>query len=156
MKPLALSLVIAAVVALLLRVLAFGVYTVGGDAMSPSFHSGDRVIVSRWAYGFRTGREGWLIGYGRILPHTIVKGDIVAIDSPDPLRPGVALVRCAAVPGDTVAGLPAGGVFVLPRRADCADDDYYWMTPVAPRSTPAGAVPMRSVIGRAVGVAFKL
>lgn len=154
MKRLALSLLTACAVVALLRAFALSVYTVGGGAMEPCFHKGDRVVVSRWAYGLRTGRAGGVFGYGRIMPQPVRTGDIVAIDSPDSLRPGIALVRCAALPGDTVR-LPGGALVALPRRADCADDDCYWMTAVGPGRAPVGAVPSRRIIGKVVGTAYR-
>lgn len=91
---------------LVLRALAFTVYTVSDDALEPCFVSGDRVLVNRWSYGLRTG-GGPLFSYVRWMARPLRRGDLVAyncpIDSGERIaaRP-VFFGYCMAVPGDTV------------------------------------------------------
>ena len=78
--------IIALALALLLmlgfRAIVFTICTVEGDALSPLFCKGDRVLVNRWSYGLRVGSDDGLIGYTRIGRSSVSRGDIVAFENP--------------------------------------------------------------------------
>ncbi len=152
-----LALAAAAVAVVLFRALFFAVYTVSGPRLEPVLLEGDRVLVNRWSYGLRTGGMGSLFGYGRILADSVVRGDIVAFDSPLPQGGGVFVCRCAALPGDTVA-TPRGPLIVPGKQATCAAEDYYWMQALGPADTLDsrlfGPVPESLVLGRVCVIVF--
>ena len=91
---------------LLIRVLFFTVYTVPNSSLEPQFVRGDRILVNRCSYGFRTG-EDTQNGYSRWLRQKVGKGDITAFNFPidtldnvssNPVYAGF----CSGVPGDTI------------------------------------------------------
>ena len=92
------ALIVALILMLAFRALAFTIYTMPCEGFEPTFLQGDRVMVNRWSYGLRTGGEG-LFAYARILRRPVGRGDLVAID--DSLG-HVIICRCTAVPGDSI------------------------------------------------------
>ncbi|MGN1262441.1 MAG: signal peptidase I [Prevotella sp.] len=150
------ALAVAALIMLAFRALAFTVCTISGNGLSPEFVRGDRVLVNRWSYGLRTGKDGSLFNYGRICRSEIKRGDIVAFDSPADSLPGVFICRCKAVPGDTVA--TAGGTVIVPGLINCADGDYYWMESVSGKDSADsrlfGFVPESNIIGRVCMIVY--
>lgn len=153
------SLALAAALLLMVavRALAFTVYSVPGNALSPHFVSGDRIVVNRWSYGLRVGGEG-LVPYGRIGRQPVCRGDIVAFELPTDSLGGVFIGRCRAIPGDT---LPmADGPAVVPGRISCAKTDYYWLEAITPGSAVdlrhQGFIPEHCIIGRVMGVLYSI
>ena len=94
-----LALGVAFVVMLAFRGLVMTICTIDGDGLAPHFIAGDRVVVNRWSYGLRTGKNGGLFDYGRICRQDVSKGDCIAFE--DSLG-RVLICRCSALPGDTV------------------------------------------------------
>ena len=138
------AIVVALVVMLAFRALVMTVCTVGGDGLLPVFHNGDHVVVNRWSYGLRTGEKGSLFDYGRICRQEIKKGDFIAFE--DSVG-NVLICKCAAVPGDTIAGK------IVPGLVNCADQDYYWVSSLGQKnatdSRQLGFIPEEHIIGRA-------
>ena len=143
------AIVVALLVMLAFRALVMTVCTVDGKGLEPVFQAGDRVVVNRWSYGLRTGEEGSLFDYGRICRQNVEKGDFIAFE--DSLG-DVLICRCAAVPGDTIAGK------IVPGVVNCADQDYYWVEPVGKNnllsSRQLGFIPEQRIIGRACLVLY--
>lgn len=101
-----LALMVTIVLMLAFRALVFTVSTVRGTSLEPVFLDGDRVLVSRWSYGLRTG-DGHLFSYARWIGRPVRRGDLVVFNSPaDTLRPvhrrEVLANYCTGLPGDTV------------------------------------------------------
>ena len=156
------ALCVAMVLMLFVRATCFTIYTIDGTALEPTLLEGDRVMVSRWSYGLRTGGHGSLFAYGRLCRQRISKGDIVAFDDPRPTTEGgtggVLIGRCTAGPGDTVSR-DDGQSLVVPSKAECADCDYYWMESLNPDSTTVdssllGPISEELIIGRAFTVIY--
>lgn len=91
---------------LMFRALFFAVFTVPNSSLEPQFIRGDRILVNKCSYGFRTG-EDTNFGYSRWFQQDINRGDIAAFNYPiDTLRNissnPVYVGVCSALPGDTV------------------------------------------------------
>lgn len=137
------------------RAVGLTLYAVDGDGLTPTFISGDRVLVNRWSYGLRVGRaDSSLFGYGRLARQPVEKGDIVAFEHPT--EGGIVICRCSGLPGDTLC--VRGETLIVPSLKDCADADYYWMesintdNPVDSRLI--GFVSEEYIIGRVIMVAY--
>lgn len=150
------ALVGAALVVWIFRALAFTMYTVEGDGLEPTLMRGDRILVSRWSYGLRTGSRGGPFGYGRICFAQPQRGDIVAFDHPTDSVGGVLVCRCRALPGDTLK--MQNGVFLVPGLSTCAKENYYWMESLGKGnptdSRTLGPIPESCIIGRVVMVVY--
>jgi signal peptidase I len=72
-------------------------YTVPSGSMEPSVMTGDRLVVSKAAYGLRVPLTTTYLARG----DDPKRGDVVVLESPDTGE--VLLKRVAAVPGDTVS-----------------------------------------------------
>ena len=124
------SLIVAIVVMFIIRASVVTVFCVEGDALQPVFIAGERVMVNRWSYGLRIGGNRFL-GYNRLWRQSVERGDIVAVNDPtDTLQQSVddrrvLLLRCKAVPGDSIK--KDNGMQHIPGRYSCADMDYYLM-----------------------------
>jgi len=157
-----LALAVSLVLMLFVRATCFTIYTVDGTALEPTLLEGDRLMVSRWSYGLRTGGQGSLFAYGRLCRLRVSKGDIVAFDDPRPATEGgtggVLIGRCTAGPGDTVSR-DDGQSLVVPSEADCAECDYYWIESLNPDSMTVdsrllGPISEELIIGRAFTVIY--
>lgn len=105
-------LLLAIVLAVLIRTFFFEVYRVDGASMESTLHSGDRVLVNKWLYLWRLPKEG----------------EVVVFQYPmDPSRDFIK--RVVAVSGDTVE-IRQGKVFVngalLPEAASTLSDQESW------------------------------
>lgn len=76
--------------------------------MENSLYKGEGILVGKWSYGYRIPFQS-LLGYHRIMPKHIVRGDIVVFNNPMPsdlLQPvdsrDLYISRCIGVPGDTL------------------------------------------------------
>lgn len=101
------SLAVALLLVIAFRALAFTIYTIPAADRTCGVAGGDRVVVSRWSYGLRTGDDR-LFPYARLFKSEVVRGDVVAFNPPiDSVRHGIVrpvlLGRIKAVPGDTVS-----------------------------------------------------
>ena len=139
-----LAFLIAFILMLVVRTAGITLYTVSDAVLEPVFAAGDRVLVNRWSYGLRTGEKGSLFDYGRICRQEVKKGEFIAFE--DSLGE-VLICRCAAVPGDTIAGK------IVPGVVNCADQDYYWVESLGKNnaidSRQLGFIPEERIIGRA-------
>ncbi len=146
----------AAVAVWLFRALAFTIFTVDGDSLAPDFLRGDRVVVNRWSYGLRTGADGGLFGYDRLVRQPVERGDIVAFDIHSDSISGVFVCRCRAVPGDTL--VVDGSPVIVPGLITCATENHYWLESLSkdtpPDSRHLGFVPESRIIGRVVAVIY--
>ena len=141
------------------KTLLFTVYTVEGEALSPTLVAGDRVVVNRWSYGLRVGGSDSFFSYGRLGRSAVERGDLVAFENPqDSADSGVLICRCTGLPGDTIH--VQGQTVVVPGLKDCADADYYWMEAIGQGnpldSRTFGFVPEERIIGRAITVVYSL
>lgn len=149
-------LTISLLLGVIIRVLVFTIYTVGGDGLEPMFKAGDHVMVNRWSYGLRTGSSR-LFGYGRLCRQPMERGDIVAFEDPrDSTFTRMLFGKIKALPGDTIRY--GGHVLLLPSLQDCADHDYYWIQSVGEKnqldSRILGPVADERIIGRAFLVIY--
>ncbi len=101
------ALALAVLVALLVHQLWFAVMRVPADGLLPTFQPGDRVVVNRWSYGYRTPfSEKW--GYHRWRAKAPLRGDWAAYNCPSSeltTRPDTLqlfLGNILALPADTV------------------------------------------------------
>ncbi|MGE0047145.1 MAG: signal peptidase I [Hyphomonadaceae bacterium] len=85
---------------------AFGNYVIPSESMVPALEVGDRVIVSKFAYGYS--RYSLPLGIGQVLPASTQRlfaqaperGDVVVFRHP---RTGVTMIkRLVGLPGDTI------------------------------------------------------
>ena len=143
------AIVVALLVMLAFRALVMTVCTVDGKGLEPVFQAGDHVVVNRWSYGLRTGEKGSLFDYGRICRQDIGKGDFIAFE--DSLGK-VLICRCAALPGDTIAGK------IVPGIVNCADQNYYWVESLgknnATDSRQLGFISEELIIGRVTTIIY--
>ncbi len=150
-----LALGVAFVVMLAFRGLVMTICTIDGDGLAPHFIAGDRVVVNRWSYGLRTGKNGGLFDYGRICRQDVSKGDCIAFE--DSLG-RVLICRCSALPGDTIKVKRGQTPIVVPGLVTCADQDYYWVEPIGNNnrlsSHQLGFIPEERIIGRACLVLY--
>ncbi|SFF82188.1 signal peptidase I [Prevotella sp. KH2C16] len=151
------SLVAAFIVLLLVRALAFTVYTIPDKALEPTLLQGDRVIVNRWSYGLRTGGDS-LFCYARIMKSPVRKGDFIAFYSPVDTTKKISsrevfIGKVNALPGDTITVY--GKSFVLPK--DCQACSWPYQAPYAIGSAKSDClllVPGKNIIGRACLVVY--
>lgn len=150
-----LALAVALVLMLCFRALAFTIYVVDGQAFSPLFYAGDRVLVNRWSYGLRVGGQDGPFGYARIGRQPMERGDIVAFENPQNTDE-VLICRCKAVPGDTI--MHQGQPLVVPGTLTCASSDHFWMEAIGSGNTldsrTFGLVPEQFIIGRVVMIVY--
>ncbi|MBP5340426.1 MAG: signal peptidase I [Prevotella sp.] len=149
----AIPFLLAIVLMLVFRAVGMTVCTVEGDALSPQFIAGDRVLVNRWSYGLRIA-GGPHFGYGRLWRQKVERGDLVAFDHPQTGE--MLLCRCKGLPGDTLQ--VEGKSLVVPSLKACADGDYYWMESLgrdkSQDSRLLGFVAEEHIIGRVIMVVY--
>ncbi len=102
------TFLIAVVLVLLIRLLAFTSCTIPSSGMENTLYQGDRVIVNNWSYGYRLPFTS-LFGYHRWGDSSVAKGDIVLFNNPLPssfdetVDDGEVFInRCVGLPGDTL------------------------------------------------------
>jgi signal peptidase I len=85
---------------------AFGNYTIPTESMVPTLEVGDRIVVSKWAYGYS--RHSLPLGLGKMLPASQrrlfqrlpERGDVVVFVHP---RTGATMIkRLIGLPGDVI------------------------------------------------------
>lgn len=108
MRSLLKTLVIAAALVLLVKLMAFTSCTIPSSGMENTLYQGDRVIVNKWSYGFRVPFTS-LFGVHRWNDSPVGMGDIVLFNNPLPQsldepidRREVFINRCVGLPGDTL------------------------------------------------------
>lgn len=87
--------------------IAFATYYIPSESMQPTLEVGDRIIVSKWAYGYS--RHSLPLGLGHWLPDSWdgrigwaepERGDVIVLQSP---REDLVLIkRVVGVPGDSI------------------------------------------------------
>lgn len=100
----------------LLVTFAFAAFHIPSVSMQPVLQVGDRVLVSKWAYGYSRHSLPLGIGYllpdswsGRVFGSLPDRGDVVVIRDP---QQGINLIkRVIGLPGDTVE-LRAGRLYI--------------------------------------------
>ncbi len=102
------TVVVALLIAFLLRVLFFQPFTIPSASMEPNLYEGDYIVVSKWAYGYSKFSSGLPmnlpLGEGRVLDNvfgTPERGDIVVFKLPRDDRTDY-IKRVIGLPGDTV------------------------------------------------------
>lgn len=85
----------------------FAPFHIPSESMQPSLEVGDRVLVSKWAYGYSRHSLPLGIGYwlpdswdARILARTPDRGDVVVFRNPEQRRN--LIKRVIGLPGDTI------------------------------------------------------
>ena len=106
MRSLLKTLLVAVVAVLLVKLVAFTSCTIPSTGMENTLYRGDRVIVNRWSYGYRTPLAS-LFGYHRWAEAPVGRNDIVLFNRPSAeqqLQDGGDLFinRCVGLPGDTL------------------------------------------------------
>jgi signal peptidase I len=85
----------------------FAPFHIPSESMQPSLEVGDRVLVSKWAYGYS--RHSLPLGLGyylpeswdfRVFPRTPERGDVVVFRTPDQRRN--LIKRVIGLPGDVI------------------------------------------------------
>ncbi len=91
----------------IMRTAAFATYYIPSESMVPTLEVGDRLIVTKWDYGYS--RHSLPLGLGHYLPESDdrlfgalpERGDIVVFDHPH--QPGTDMIkRVIGLPGDTI------------------------------------------------------
>lgn len=106
MRSLLKTLLVAVVAVLLVKLVAFTSCTIPSTGMENTLYRGDRVIVNRWSYGYRTPLAS-VFGYHRWAESPVGRNDIVLFNRPSAeqqLQDGGDLFinRCVGLPGDTL------------------------------------------------------
>lgn len=105
MLPILAMFCVAMFVTLLLRMGCFSVLTIPYSGQEPVLQLGDRVLVQKWAFGYRS---TWRNKYRRFRPTAACRGDWAAYNCPNVQREALPdtsqmCVGCVfACPGDTV------------------------------------------------------
>lgn len=94
----------------------FAAFHIPSESMQPALQVGDRVLVSKWAYGYSRHSLPLGMGYllpeswsGRILGSVPERGDVVVIRDPGQ---GINLIkRVVGLPGDTIE-VRAGRLYI--------------------------------------------
>lgn len=109
-------------------------YVVPTGSMIPTVREGDRVFVSKAAYGLRIPlSRTWLVRWA-----DLHRGDVVVLDSPDDDQ--VLLKRVVALPGDRVE-VRDGHVTIAGQRIETTDHDETLGGKRHPLSLAAGGGP---------------
>ncbi len=106
MRSLLKTLLVAVVAVLLVKLVAFTSCTIPSTGMENTLYRGDRVIVNRWSYGYRTPLAS-IFGYHRWAEAPVRRNDIVLFNRPSAqqtLQDGgdIFINRCVGLPGDTL------------------------------------------------------
>jgi signal peptidase I len=100
----------------LMRTAAFATYYIPSESMVPTLEVGDRLMVTKWDYGYS--RHSLPLGMGHYLPKSDTRlfgslperGDIIVFDHP--LQPGADMIkRVVGLPGETIE-LRRGRLFI--------------------------------------------
>ncbi|MBL4864417.1 MAG: signal peptidase I [Rhodobiaceae bacterium] len=92
---------------LAMRTTVFASYYIPSESMVPTLEVGDRLIITKWDYGYS--RHSLPFGIGQFLPASSIRlfeqlpdlGDIVVFDHPQ--NPGVDMIkRVIGLPGDEI------------------------------------------------------
>jgi signal peptidase I len=113
------TIILALLIALVLRVVVFEPFTIPSDSMEPGLHTGDYVVVSKWDYGWS--RHSIPLGlplfHGRVLERQGPRrGDVIVFKLPRDLTQNY-VKRLIGVPGDRIR-VSGGTVFVNDRPVD--------------------------------------
>jgi len=104
---------------------AFATYFIPSESMQPSLEVDDRIVVSKWAYGFS--RHSLPLGLGEIVPHSWnarlawsapARGDVVVIRDEDQ---GINLIKRVTGIGGDVIEVRAGRLII---NGEMAERDF--------------------------------
>ncbi len=99
------TVVVALVIAFVLRVLLFQPFTIPSASMEPNLYEGDYIVVSKWAYGYSKYSSGLPInlplGEDRLFGRAPNRGDIVVFKLPRDDKTDY-IKRVIGLPGDRV------------------------------------------------------
>jgi signal peptidase I len=139
------TVVIALLIALVLRVFIFQPYTIPSASMEPNLYEGDYIVVSKWSYGYSrySAPLGLPLFHGRVLGNGPKRGDIVVFRHP--VHHEDLIKRVMGLPGDRLQ-MRAGLLYVngqqVPRSLTgvvTEDSGYGFLRQTARfRETPPG------------------
>ncbi|WP_300532715.1 signal peptidase I [Maricaulis sp.] len=101
---------------------AFAIYYIPSESMQPTLEVGDRIAVSKWAYGYS--RHSLPLGLGELLPEDWDgriawadprRGDVVVLQSP---RADIVLIKRVAAIGGDVVEVRAGRLYINGEQAE--------------------------------------
>lgn len=153
------ALVLAVVLALIIRVLLVETYLVDGNSMQPSLHDGERVLINKMVYRFgspnssdvivfRYPREPWRDFIKRVVA---VAGQEVEVRNGRVFVDGVALdepyLQTQTHGSFGPATVPAGAVFVMGDNRNFSLDS---------RDPSVGYVPIANIKGKAMVIFWPL
>ena len=99
------TIVVALVIAFVLRVLLFQPFTIPSASMEPNLYEGDYIVVSKWTYGYSKYSSGLPInlplGEGRLFGRAPERGDIVVFKLPRDDKTDY-IKRVIGLPGDRI------------------------------------------------------
>lgn len=99
------TILVALVIAFVLRVLLFQPFTIPSASMEPNLYEGDYIVVSKWTYGYSKYSSGLPInlplGEGRVFGRAPERGDIVVFKLPRDDRTDY-IKRVIGLPGDRI------------------------------------------------------
>lgn len=111
-REIAVTLVVALILATALRTLLFQPFTIPSSSMEPGLVTGDYIVVSKYAYGWSTASLPFSppMAPGRVMGREPRRGDVVVFRLPrDPKQTWIK--RVIGLPGDTIQ-VRGGAVFV--------------------------------------------
>jgi len=98
----------AVLVVVLGRTFGFTSCTIPSSGMENCLYQGERVLVNKWSYGLRLPFPS-LLGYKRLLPERVKRGDVVLFNNPGSAakvprleQRDIFISRCGGGPGDTL------------------------------------------------------
>ncbi|WP_245157831.1 signal peptidase I [Brevundimonas sp. A19_0] len=97
------TVVIALVIAILLRIFLFQPFTIPSASMEPNLYEGDYIVVSKWTYGYSKHAIPYSppLFEGRIMNNAPERGDIVVFKLPRDNKTDY-IKRVIGLPGDRV------------------------------------------------------
>jgi signal peptidase I len=97
------TVVIALIIAVLLRIFLFQPFTIPSASMEPNLYEGDYIVVSKWTYGYSKHAIPYSppLFEGRILNNAPERGDIVVFKLPRDNKTDY-IKRVIGLPGDRV------------------------------------------------------
>lgn len=127
------ALLLSVVIVLLIKVFIFTSCTIPSSGMENSLYSGDRIIVNKWSYGFRTPLTS-LFSYHRWGNGSPERNDIVIFNNPHPHSPETAIdsrkvfiSRCVGIPEDTL--MLDSQLFVTSQEITSPDAKFLYIYP---------------------------